>query len=122
MVRKALCAVVLVLATAAIAQESKPEAPSFAEVAVGPNSTVVIVRDTRGADQMIVTTFFWQKLPGIEKPIMRSVTDVVPVIKDTAVAANGPQNPADVTSVHVSLIKITDRLEWKPTEKVTPAK
>ena len=90
-------------------------ATTWADVTEAPGQTIVILRDTKGADEVIVTTFFWQTVPGIEKPIMRAVTDVAAALKDTAVAVNsGTQDPSKVTTVHISLVKITDRMEWSP--------
>lgn len=112
----------LALAITVNAQEKASD--SFAEVSLIPGQTIIVVRDPQGADQAIVTTFFWQKIPGIEKPIMRNITAVVPVIKDTAVGADGAPDPKDVATVHVSLVRITSRMEWRPSvaEKENPSK
>lgn len=89
---------------------SKP----FADVILGQGVTAVIVRDTKGADQMLVTTFYMAKVPGLEQSILRSVSEVVPAVKNVAVAAMGAPDPKSVTTVHVSLLKVTDRMEWQP--------
>lgn len=118
-----LLMLVAAAAMIAIAQDKKAD-QSFAEVQSVPGQTVVVVRDARGADEMVVTTFYWQSIKGFEKPIMRSVTSVVPVIPGTAVSADGPADPKSVDSVHISLVRITDRQEWhpQPVEKTAPSK
>lgn len=101
------------IALIAMAQEKKAS-ESFAEVQLIPGQTVVVVRDGHNADEMVVTTFYWQSVKGFDKPIMRSVTSVVPVISGAAVSADGAADPKSVDSVHISLVSITARMEWKP--------
>lgn len=94
---------------------------SFADVVPEQNLTVIILRDTKGADQVIVTTFYKTPFPGLSEPILLSVTDVVGALKDTAVGAKGAPDPKQVTEVHLSLVKITDRMVWKaPLPTVPP--
>lgn len=96
---------------------------SWADVSLAPGLTAVILRDNAPvADQLIVRTFFWQQIPGIEKPILRSVFDVIPALKNTAVAATGAPDPSKVQSVHVDAIRIADRMEWIPKPPEEPKK
>lgn len=96
---------------------------SWADVSLAPGLTAVILRDNAPeCDQLIVRTFFWQQVPGIEKPILRSVFDVIPALKNTAVAATGAPDPSKVQSVHVDAIRIADRMEWIPKPPEEPKK
>lgn len=94
---------------------------TFADVVPEQNLTVVVLRETAGADQMIVTTFFKQKLPGLDQPILRSVTDVASALKDVPIGVNGSPDPKAVTEVHISLVKIVGRMEWKPAVPTVPS-
>ncbi len=96
------------------AQQPKPTSP-WAEVQLGPGLTAVIVRDGAPAgDQLIVRTFYWDQVKGLDKPILRSVSEVVPMVRDTAVAANGAPDPSKVETVHIDIVKILDRMSWSP--------
>lgn len=95
--------------------QNPPPTPTWADVTLGPSTTVVILREgSPDADQLVVRTFYWQELQGIEKPIMRSITDVIPAIKNTAIGASGAPDPTKVEMVHIDSIKITSRMEWRP--------
>jgi hypothetical protein len=87
----------------------------FADVTLLPGQTIVVLRDKRGADQVVVTTFFWQDLKGVSQPVLRNVTEVIPAVENVPVGANGAPDPKRVDYVHLSLVKITGRMEWKPT-------
>ena len=96
-------------------------AKPWADVVPSQNETYVILRDTQGADEVIVTTFYKQKLKGLDVPVVRSVTDVIGAVKDVPVAATGAPDPKEVTEVHLSLVKITQRMSWTAPLSEPPA-
>ena len=118
-VSTALALLGIIVALVATAQGPPPPpiigaAKPWAEVIPEQGVTIVVLRDTQGSDQVIVTTFYKQKLKGLDAPVVRAITDVIGAVKDTAVAANGAPEPKDVTEVHLSLVKVTDRMSWSP--------
>ena len=105
---------VLMAYCVAMTMAQQPPAP-WAEIQLAPSMTLVILRDNApDADQVVVRTFFWQQLQGIEKPVLRSISDIVPAIKDVAVMATRAEDPKKVYRVHLSLVKVIDRTEWIP--------
>lgn len=119
-----LCGALLISASAMqdinhlFAQGSAPppnalEKP-WAEIVPQPGKTIVVLRDTNGADQAIITTFYRQKIKGLSEAVVLSVTDVIGAVKDVPVGAMGAPNPNDVIEVHVSLAKITHSMSWNP--------
>lgn len=110
------CAAVIL--TVDLVAQSTPETPVWADVRTAPKQVIVILRkEAPQGDQIVVRTYYLANVPGLERPIMRVSEQITAYAVDTAMGVDGPEDPASIQYVHIDVIKLVGRMEWKQPAK-----